>query len=305
MKMWPESVPHDPLGFQLVSPFREPYITEIEDGPDISRRSSTKNIAAIQFSIRMTATQFGAFKAWARSEIVDGSLPFTMKVWTGEGCADRVCRFKRPYQMTEGGTRRIVSLTLDVRGLVMPATVSDALAEAYASAPANEFVIRGVELIHPRFQDGEGNPDSLRAALDEREWTLPHEATARMHPGQSVLYEPLALRAVMPAQDEGGFGELRLSLDNVPRTFLPQIEAAAEVRASAILVYREWVAVQDTETGEFTLPAEPDLIVGELTVKRITTRMLTIECSATFIDLLRKGFPTAVFDRDAFPGLFG
>lgn len=185
------------------------------------------------------------------------------------------------------------------------ATWTEALEEAYASAPADEFIVATLELLHPAFVDGDDQADSVRVALDERAWDLTYEATAPLFAGETKTFEPLALQVSLPEQAEGTMGILNLALDNVPRTVWPKLQAAALVRASAKVIYREWVAVRDLETGEYTPSATPDLIIDQLTMKVVTATQLRLEGQAGFVDMLNKAFPRRLFSREDFPGLFG
>ncbi|HTM76515.1 MAG TPA: DUF1833 family protein [Devosia sp.] len=180
-----------------------------------------------------------------------------------------------------------------------------ALDEAYASAPADEFVVPTLELLHPAFVDGDDNADSVRIALDERDWDLRLEAGAPLFGGQVKTFEAIAMQVSLPEQAEGGMGSLKMSLDNVPRDVWPKLQAAARVRASAQVIYREWVAVRNLTTGVYTPSTAPDLIIGELTMRVVTATVLRIDGLATFVDLLNKGFPRRTFNSEDFPGLFG
>ena len=180
---------------------------------------------------------------------------------------------------------------------------SAALAEAYASAPADEFVIHTLELLHPAFVDGNDNADSIRVALDNRAWDLELEATAPLFAGQVKTFEPLALQVSLPEQSETSFGSLDISLDNVPRTVWPKLQAAARVRASAQVIYREWVAVRSA--GEYQVGGPPDMIIDQLTMRMVTATQLRLSGSASFVDLLNKSFPRKTFDMASYPGLFG
>ncbi|WP_127142835.1 DUF1833 family protein [Pelagibacterium montanilacus] len=182
---------------------------------------------------------------------------------------------------------------------------SAALAEAYASAPADEYPVSTLELIHPQFVDAEDNQDTIRVALDERSWALTYEATAPVFAGQTRTFEPLAMRISLPEQSEAAFGTLELSLDNVPRTIWPRLQAAARVRASAKVIFRQWIAVRDLETGDYAVSGPPDMIVDQLTMKIVKASVLQLSGSAGFVDLLNRAFPRRRFDRDDFPGLHG
>jgi len=176
------------------------------------------------------------------------------------------------------------------------ATVTEAWQEAIASAPADMVVLSTLELIHPTFVDDQGNPDSIRVVLDEEDHTFTLEATAPLHAGQQVLFEALALTVTQPEQEDGKLGgSLQIELDNVPRTILPSLHAAASVRARAQIIYREYV-LDDT--------TEPDLVIDGLSAKIVQITQTKITCSATFLDLLNASFPTRIFSQEDFPGLF-
>lgn len=182
---------------------------------------------------------------------------------------------------------------------------SAAIAEAYAHAPAEEYVVRTLELIHPVFVDREGAADSIRVALDERDWDLELESGAPLFAGQTKTFEALAMEASLPAQDEGGMGELKLSLDNVPGTIIQHLKAAVRVRASALLIYREWIAIKSGTPPTYSVSGPPDLIIDQLTVKVVTATRLRLEANASFVDLLNRAFPRRKFSQTDFPGLFG
>jgi hypothetical protein len=180
-----------------------------------------------------------------------------------------------------------------------------AIEEAYASAPADEYPISTLELIHPQFVDFENNQDSIRVALDERAWNLQHEVGAPLFGGQIKRYDPLAMQIKLPEQSESSFGTLEMTLDNVPRSIWPYLQNAAKVRASAMVIFRQWVAERDLMTGAYTVSGPPDMIVDQLTMKVVKATQLQLTGSAGFVDLLNKSFPRRIFDRDNFPGLHG
>src|SRR5690606_14883333 len=95
---WPAGVPTTPLaGTYQASPFRAPLTTDMEDGPRRARRATTKSIATVSFTIRMSNDAFATFQACVRDDLVDGTLPFTMPIWTGGAFATKTCAFRAPY----------------------------------------------------------------------------------------------------------------------------------------------------------------------------------------------------------------
>jgi hypothetical protein len=121
MEEWPEGVPYkvQRSTFRQSAPYRAPHRTEFEDGNRRARRSSTKNIATIQFTfVDWSKDEFEAFALWVRNTLVDGTLPFTMPVWTqtADEYAERVCSMVSGEYTTSDvpPDRTAVSWTIDV-----------------------------------------------------------------------------------------------------------------------------------------------------------------------------------------------
>lgn len=113
---WPVGVPYKAWSNTLrVTPFRAPRKTDMEDGPPRRRPSSTLRIATLAFGIRMDLEQMSAFKDFVAITLADGTLPFTMPVWTGADYEDRLCTFTGPYQAASTKWPfQLVSLTVEV-----------------------------------------------------------------------------------------------------------------------------------------------------------------------------------------------
>lgn len=116
MEAWPVSVQFLPIsGTVTADPFRAPLVTDMEGGNVRRRRTVSKNIATLPMTIHMENDEFLTFKSWVRDTLVDGTLPFTMNVWTGAAYEQRVCSFAKPYQDNPAdGFRHDVALQLDV-----------------------------------------------------------------------------------------------------------------------------------------------------------------------------------------------
>lgn len=182
---------------------------------------------------------------------------------------------------------------------------TEAIEEARASAPADVFELETIEILHPAFVDDEDNPDSVRLVLDDRDWELELEPDAPLNGGQSVTFSKAAMRIERPAQEEGTLGEVRLSFDNVPRAYMPYLDAAAQVRATAQLILRVWLADRDLETGAYSAEGPPAEILRGLTIRGVQITGRSVTATARFLDLLNLGFPRRIFSREDFPALFG
>lgn len=102
---------------RVPDPFAPPLTTDMDSGIPRSRRSTTINVAGLQFVIKMENAEFDRFKLWVRDGLVDGTLPFEMPIWTGSVYASRTCRFRQPRPYSDdplGGIRHHVTVLIDV-----------------------------------------------------------------------------------------------------------------------------------------------------------------------------------------------
>jgi hypothetical protein len=116
-EIWPPTVNYIAEADSLqVVPYRRPLATDMEDGQQRRRRSTTKNIATVSFTLRMPNDQFETFKAWVRDDLVDGVLSFTMQVWTGSAYEARICNLKDGTYQDDAtkGVFHDIGLALDV-----------------------------------------------------------------------------------------------------------------------------------------------------------------------------------------------
>jgi Domain of unknown function (DUF1833) len=66
------------------------------------------------------------------------------------------------------------------------ATLTEALAEVYASNPQDEVVLNTLELRHPTFVDDAGNPAPIRVVADYASATATLETDAPLNAGEAV-----------------------------------------------------------------------------------------------------------------------
>ena len=72
-------------------------------------------------------------------------------------------------------------------------TLSEALKEAYASAPSETVLLHTLELRHPAFVDDNGNPTAIRIVRDNKNYICRLEDTAPLNPGEEVEFQALPL----------------------------------------------------------------------------------------------------------------
>jgi hypothetical protein len=116
-ELWPADVPYAPRAnsLRVLNPFQQPLATDMDDGQQRRRRSSTLQLAGLQFVIKMENDEFDLFKLWVRDDVVDGTLSFDVPVWTGSDYETKTCTFRQPYSDDPGrGIRHLVTVVLDV-----------------------------------------------------------------------------------------------------------------------------------------------------------------------------------------------
>ena len=172
---------------------------------------------------------------------------------------------------------------------------SQALKEAYASAPAAEIILDTLELRHPAFVDENGANIALRVVRNTVDFTGRLEASAPMNAGEDVVFQALGFDISMPEISPQGAPEVTITLDNVTREMIPHFRAAAMSNAPVELTYRPYLA------SDPTTPQTPTPLT--LTVKSCSASVGTATIKAEASDIANKAFPSNVYSAQKFPGL--
>lgn len=183
-------------------------------------------------------------------------------------------------------------------------TISDAMLEAYASAPTDSYILHTIEIIHPAFVDELSNPDSIRIVIDTPDIDLQLEDDHPLWPAGTKTFKYLAMTVSEPSQEDGRFGEMPFALDNVPQLYRKWIDGMTSFRAKAELIYREWLCTRNETTGVITPLGQPDRVQSGLSAWSLKVTLGRIEGTASYRDPLNESFPRTVFDKEAAPGLF-
>lgn len=176
---------------------------------------------------------------------------------------------------------------------------TDAIREAYASAPVEQTVLSTIELWHPSFDVPIRvvHDEGLLLASDPEEiwgriFTL--EDGAPRNGGEAVTFLAAAFEAQQPAAEENQPPEMVIRINNVDELLMEALDKAVETAAPIEAIYREYFADQP-ETVQFLLT--------DLSIKRVVATMLRIEGTAGFTDLFNRGFPDAVYTPQEHPSL--
>jgi hypothetical protein len=162
-------------------------------------------------------------------------------------------------------------------------SLTDAIKEAYAIAPADIVVYDTLEIRQTGVQD----PVYLVRAR------LPITATDEN--GVDKTYEPAGFQFSLPPSNEEGFRSLNIAIANIGRRVSDFVEAAKSEKVPVEMLYRPYVS------NDLTQPQMiPPLV---LYLKDIQVTPFQVTGRATFMDIVNKKFPNEIYNRDRFPGL--
>lgn len=175
-------------------------------------------------------------------------------------------------------------------------SLSAALKEAYALAPADEVVLHTLEFRHADFVDQDGNPDSIWVVLNTENIEAPVEDDAPVRAGETVTFVAIQFEMTRPPIEAGATPEIEISVDNVDRRIVENLDRANESPEKIVAVYRCFLA-SDLEAGSQILPP-PDFELSEVKVDLLKCRAR----ARTSIDL-RGAFPRMLYTARTHPGL--
>lgn len=176
---------------------------------------------------------------------------------------------------------------------------SEAIREAYASAPVDQTVLSTLELWHPSFDvpirvvhdEGElleDDPEEIWGRVFTLEGDAPRNA------GAAVTFLAAAFEAQQPAAEESQPPEMVIRINNVDEILMEALDKAVETTAPIEAIYREYFADE---------PGTVQFVLSDLSIKRVTASMLRIEGTAGFTDLFNRAFPDAVYTPQEHPSL--
>lgn len=117
-------------------------------------------------------------------------------------------------------------------------TLSEALKEAYASAPSDVILLHTLELRHPSFVDENGEPTAIRVVRDNINHICTLEDSAPLDAGKAVEFIAMGFDLELPPVEAIPVPEITLTLDNVSTEIIQYSYAVAkgryEVRATRL-----------------------------------------------------------------------
>ena len=164
-------------------------------------------------------------------------------------------------------------------------TLSEALKEAYASAPSDVVILHTLELRHPAFKDENGNSTAIRVVRDNVNHTCRLEDNAPLDGGKDVEFIALAFDLQLPPVENIPVPEISLSLDNVSTEIMRYLDQAIETQDMIEMTYRPYLS-SDLSYPQMDPPIT--LVITEI------TRMM---------DIGNKSFPAENYTVKKYPGL--
>lgn len=172
---------------------------------------------------------------------------------------------------------------------------SDAIAEAYASAPVDQVILDTLELYHPSFTDEIGRPTAIYVVLGYQNFTLRLDPGAIINPGDYVEFLGCSFEVTLPEFSEEGAPSMNLSIGNVSREITRHLEQARQSIVPITVTYRPYL-VSD--------PTQPQLdppIVMELA--DVDVDVFTASGTCKLKDVNNTAFPKEKYTSTRFPGL--
>jgi len=175
------------------------------------------------------------------------------------------------------------------------ADLTDALKEAYATAPDDVILLPTLEWRHSTFKTPEGRPAPLRIVRNYQEIRASLESNAPVDPGgTNIQFLPVGFESQPPARIPGQNIELVIVVDNVLPWIGEYVEAATQLQEPVFVRYRQYRSNALTE---------PDYIF-EMTLAVVTTRQNELRATCTLPDYFNRPFPKRFYNHVTAPFLF-
>jgi len=187
--------------------------------------------------------------------------------------------------------------------------LSEALAEAYASAPTQEVILHTLELNHPSFVTPlrvvNDHQDLMAYTLARKDLLLESGGYMLLESGNVMMLESntaelvtfvaFSFRFKLPDVTKTGVPEIEIEIDNVSRDVLTYIDLAANSADKIEVTYRPYLA------SDLSGPQMDPAIT--LTLHDVEVDIFAIRGRASYGDYGNRRFPGEWYDAQRFPGL--
>ena len=173
--------------------------------------------------------------------------------------------------------------------------LTEAISEAYASAPSDVVILHTLEIRHPNFIDDNGKPTAIRVVRDHKDLTATLEKTAPINAGEKVTFISFAFDISLPPVDDKSSPEAVITIDNVSREIISNIERAVTSQDVIKVTYRPYLST-DLSTPHYDPPLH-------LTLTDITADVFKVTGKASFGNFANISFPSELYTPSRFAGL--
>ena len=173
--------------------------------------------------------------------------------------------------------------------------LSEAIAEAYASAPSDTVILHTLEIRHPNFIDEGGNATAIRVVRDHKNLIATLESNAPINAREEVEFIAFSFDIILPPVDDKSSPEALIKIDNVSREIIDNIERAVVSQEVIKITYRPYLS-KDLTAPHYDPPLH-------LTLTDIVADPFKITGKARFGDLSNLSFPRQLYTPTKFPGL--
>lgn len=164
----------------------------------------------------------------------------------------------------------------------MNPSLSEAIKEAYAMAPADKSIIETLEIRH----EGSYSIYITRGFIP---------VDLRLETGATKTFQPIGFEFSLPKNSDTGGQSLDITIDNTDCVVSDFIVAAKESMKPVQIIYRPYLS------SDLTTPQmNPPLM---LYLKNVSINIKTVSAEATFVDVVNRRFPNDYYTIGRFPGL--
>lgn len=159
----------------------------------------------------------------------------------------------------------------------------EAIKEAFALAPADQFIYDTLELR----QDG----------VQDSVYMVKHRVGISAYDENGVLryFRPVNFDFALPASNEEGFTSLNIAVSNIGREASDFVNAAKAEEVPVKVIYRPYLS------DDLTAPQMRAPLV--MFLKDVEMDSFQADGKATFMDIVNKKFPSELYTHERFPNL--
>lgn len=168
-------------------------------------------------------------------------------------------------------------------------TLTQAIKEAYAAAPAGVVIFHTMELRHSAFSA------PIRVVRGYQDLTATLESSAPVNPSTAVTFVAFNFNFTKPEVGPDSVPQVTIEMDNVDRAIVANIEAALTTTELVQVTYREFIST-DLSSPQNNPPLT-------MTIMSVNADVFKVTATAGFPNLTNKRFPTLAYTSEIFPGL--